>query len=76
MFILNSINNWLLKYHEKDKLRHYEYLRIRMFLMLISIFPFDNNSRTISKYPLSDAKINAVLLNVHIKFHKWLNMRI
>ena len=41
-----------------------------MFLMLISIFSCDNNSRTISKHPILDAKINAVLLNVQIKFHK------
>ena len=41
-----------------------------MPLMLISIFSCDNNSRTISKWPLSTAKINAVLLNVQIKHHK------
>ena len=64
----------IFKYHEKDRFGHYEYFVIQMFLMLISIFSCDNNSRTISICPLSDAKINAILLNVQIKFHKWLNI--
>ena len=41
-----------------------------MFVMLISIFSCDINSRTISKLPLSIALINGASLNIQIKFHK------
>ena len=44
--------------------------------MLISIPSCDINSRTISKWPLYVAEINAVLLNAQIKFHKWVNILI
>ena len=59
-----------LKYHENIRFEHREYFIIQILLTLISIFSCDNNSRAISKWPLHAAKINAVSLNVQIKFHK------
>ena len=66
----------MFKFHENIRYEHYEYFILKMFLMLISIFSCDINTRTISKWPFSDAKINAVLLNIQIKFHKYLNLNI
>ena len=43
-----------------------------MSLQLISISCCDNKSWTISVCPFKDETINGVLLNIEIKFQKWL----
>lgn len=45
---------------------------LKMSVMLASMSSFFNNSRTISVYPLIAVQIKAVLLNIHLKFHKCL----
>ena len=44
----------------------------KMSSQLMSIFGCDNKSWTVSVWPLKDARINGVLLNVQIEFQKWL----
>ena len=59
-----------LKFYENVRFGFHKYFIFKISLMLISIFSCDNNSRTISKWPLSTAKNNAISLNVQIKFYK------
>ena len=70
MFRKNSINDWVFKYNEKVRFGQNEYLLAQISLRLISIPSCDINSRTISKWPLYAAIINAVELNAQKKFHK------
>ena len=49
---------------------------IQMSLLLISIPGCDSKSRTISVWPLFEAKSNGVLLNIEIQFHEWFKMEI
>ena len=69
----NFINDCKFKCHKRKKVRlkYHECFWIKTSLQLTSISSYDNNNRTISNLPLYAAKINGVLLNVRIQFHKW-----
>ena len=72
MLEFNSIKDSKLKHHEKKvRFEYYKCYWIKMSLQLMSIPSFDNNSLTASERPSFAAKINAVLLNVRVQFHKW-----
>ena len=72
MFEFNSIKDSEFKIKwKKVRFEFYECYWIKMSLQLMSIPSFDNNSLTASERPSFAAKINGVLLNVRVQFHKW-----
>lgn len=64
------MNNQYFELYKKNIFEHHERFFIQIFLILISILGCDNNSRTVSKWPVFAAFINAVLFNKQFKFHE------